>query len=55
MFKVPSQCIVCNKMMRMLKKGYPSKIAQKINAKLGGKNCICERPATVHLSLRTYA
>ena len=36
MFKVPSQCIVCSKMMKMIGKGYASNIAQKIieNAKI---------------------
>ena len=47
MFKVPSQCIVCSKMMKMLGKGYASNIAQKINAKLGGKNCVCASPLLV--------
>ena len=45
MFKVPSQCIVCSKMM--IGKGYASNIAQKINAKLGGKNCVCASPLLV--------
>ena len=42
-------------MMKMLKKGYPSNIAQKINAKLGGKNCVCESPATVPTAKRHHA
>ena len=46
-FKVPSQCIVCSKMMKMIGKGYASNIAQKINAKLGGKNCVCASPLLV--------
>ena len=38
---IPSQCIVTETMKKRLQKGYCSNIAQKINAKLGGKNQIC--------------
>ena len=48
-FKIPSQCVVVNKMMKMIHKGYASNIAQKINAKLGGKNSICmQSPSPVN-------
>lgn len=45
-FNIPSQCIVVNKMQKMIFKGYASNIAQKINAKLGGKNCVCMKNPT---------
>lgn len=38
---IPSQCIVTRTMQKMVKRGYCSNIAQKINAKLGGKNQVC--------------